>query len=384
MSGATPGTPPSRPTGGAAGVLEPVVDDHSICVIGPALLEAEARAVLPEGAFEYIAGGAGDGWTLRGNLDRLASYAILARRMTGTARPNPSTTMLGRLVPAPIYVAPMGAQDFAHLDAEVGSAAGAARAGIPFVLSSASNRSIEEVAAAGRDAPRMFGIYLNEDDKVNRALVHRAVRANYEALVLTVDSLGPGVSERYLQLGSPVSRVAGYGNFDPARGGVGQFRNLRHGFANDDVAKLKEWSDLPVFVKGIVRPDDAERVIATGADGVIVSNHGGRTLDGLPAAIDLLEPIAATVRGRVPVWFDGGIRRGQDVIRALALGADAVGVGRPVLYALALGGATGVSDFLEWLKRDFTTQMVQSGVFDVGSIDRGLVRLVLQDGALER
>lgn len=348
--------------------------EASLTIISPVLLEAQARGSLPAACFEYIHGGAGDEWTERANIGRLHATVLYPRRLGGFSVADTTARFLDTNVPAPLYVCPMGAQDYANSAAEIASARGAAQAGIPYILSSASNRSLEEVAhAMPTGAVRLFAIYLNKDPAVNRSLCRRARAAGYSALVMTVDSLGPGTSERFVAMGSPKTPQSGYGNFDPARGGTGEFLALKRDFAPSDVTALRQESGLPVLVKGILRPEDALRATDAGATGIIVSNHGGRTLDGAPAAIDVLGPIVNAVGGRVPVFFDSGVRRGTDVIRALALGATAVGIGRPVLDALALGGAQGVSDLLAWFKKDLATQMLQVGAPHVRDITADLL-----------
>ena len=344
--------------------------ERALTIISPALTEADARAVMPAGAFEYVHGGAGDEWTMRRNIERLRAQTFRPRRLAGFSRADTSATLLGRALPAPIYVCPMGAQDIVHVEAELASARGAGEAGIAYMLSSASNRSLKEVAGEAQDALRIFAIYLNTDPAVNRALAQRARAAGYAAIVMTVDSLGPGNSERYRAMGSPKSPSAGYGDFDPRRGGRGDFTKLKKDFTPADIAMLKEASGLPVLVKGILRADDAERCLTGGAAGVVVSNHGGRTLDGAPAAIDVLESVVDAVRGRAPVLFDSGVRRGEDVVRALALGATAVGGGRPVLDAMALCGGRGVADMLDWFKADLATAMLLVGAARIRDLSR--------------
>ncbi|WP_010164823.1 alpha-hydroxy acid oxidase [Sphingomonas sp. PAMC 26617] len=349
--------------------------DRSLTIISSALTQEEARASMPDGAFEYVHGASGDEWTLRQNIEHMRALAFSPHRLAGFSKADTSATLFGRALPAPIYVCPMGAQDIVHVDAELASVRGANRAGLAYLLSSASNRSLEEVARATPEALRLFAIYLNDEPAVNVSLARRARQAGYAAIIMTIDSLGPGSSERYRAMGSPGSPNAGYGNFDPRRGGSGKFQRLKKDFKPSDIAMLREASGLPVMVKGVLRPDDAERCLAAGAAGIVVSNHGGRTLDGAPAAIDVLAAIVHAIGGRVPVLFDSGVRRGEDVVRALALGATAVGVGRPVLDAMALGGATGVADMLEWFKSDLATAMLLVGAPRVADLSRDYLQI---------
>ena len=346
-------------------------------IISPDRLADQSKAILPPGAWEYIHGSAGAEWTVHANRLALDALSLRAHRLAGFEKADTSSNLFGTNLTAPYFVCPMGAQDFAHVDAELASVRGAGTAGVPYILSSASNKSLEEVAAAApADLFRMFAIYLNTDQSVNIALARRARLAGYRALVMTVDSLGPGNSDRYLAMGSPKTAVAGFGNFDPKRGGVGTFTNLKKDFAPEDVAMLKRIGNLPVLVKGILRADDAERAVAAGAAGIIVSNHGGRTLDGAIAAIDALPFIVRAVGGKVPVLFDSGVRRGTDAIRALALGASAAGIGRPLLDAMSLGGAEGVASLLQWFMKDLSTQMLQIGAAKLSDLTPDLVTRV--------
>lgn len=348
--------------------------ERTLAIISPDRLASQSKDILPPGAWEYIHGSAGDGWTVRANRLALDAWAFRARRLAGFVKADTSTTLLGINLAAPYFVCPMGAQDFAHVDAELASVRGAVMAGIPYILSSASNKSLEEVAAAApTDLFRMFAIYLNTDQAVNIALARRARLAGYRALVMTVDSLGPGNSDRYVALGSPKTAVAGFGNFDPKRGGIVTFTNLKKDFAPEDVTMLKRISNLPVLVKGLLRADDAVRAVAAGAAGIIVSNHGGRTLDGAVASIDALPSIVGAVGGKVPVLFDSSVRRGIDAVRALALGASAVGIGRPVLDAMSLGGGTGVANLLQYFINDLSTQMLQIGSANIRDLSPGVL-----------
>ncbi len=336
--------------------------EQPLHVLSAGRLEEAARQILPPGAFAYIQGGAGDEWTLRQNQAALRGLPLKPHRLAGFDQPDLRIRLLGHDLPAPFYVCPMGAQDFAHEDAELASARGTAAAGPLYVLSSASNKPLEEVAAASASGPRWFALYMNTDQTVNRRLVQRARAAGYSAVVMTVDSLGPGQSDAYLALGAPKTKSAGYGNYDPRFGGIGSPSRNKKDFSPDDIVFLHEASGgLPVLVKGILRPEDAARCVDAGAAGVIVSNHGGRTLDGAPTSIAVLAPIVKAVNGRVPVLMDSGIRRGIDAVRALSLGATAVGIGRPVLYAMAVGGAPGVTSVLEFFQKELSDAMLLVG-----------------------
>ena len=336
--------------------------EHSIQVISVSRLQGAARQLLPAGAYAYIQGGKGDEWTMAQNESQLRRLAFRPHRLAGFSQAAIGTSLLGHALPLPLYVCPMGAQDFANRAAELASARAAAAVGAVYILSSASNKPLEEVAQASGTGVRWFAIYLNTDPAVNRRLAQRARAAGYSALVMTVDSLGPGQSDAYLALGAPKSPTSGTGNFDPRFGGIGEFQNLKKDFTPADIGLLRDASGgLPVLVKGILRPEDATRCVEAGAAGIIVSNHGGRTLDGAPAAITVLAAIVKAANGRVPVLFDSGVRRGTDIVRALALGAAAVGIGRPVLYGLALGGAAGATDVLRFFRQELLDALLLVG-----------------------
>ena len=336
--------------------------EHSIQVISVSRLQAAARQLLPAGSYAYIHGGKGDEWTMAQNERQLRRLAFRPHRLAGFSQAAIGTSLLGHSLPLPLYVCPMGAQDFANRAADLASARAAAAVGAVYILSSASNKPLEEVARASGAGVRWFAIYLNTDPAVNRSLAQRARAAGYSALVLTVDSLGPGQSDAYLALGTPKSPTGGAGNFDPRFGGIGEAKNLKKDFSPADIGGLHEASGgLPVLVKGILRPEDATRCVEAGAAGIIVSNHGGRTLDGAPASITVLASIVKAVNGRVPVLFDSGVRRGTDIVRALALGAAAVGIGRPVLYGMALGGAAGATDVLRFFRQELLDALLLVG-----------------------
>ncbi len=223
-------------------------------------------------------------------------------------------------------------------------------AGTLFVASGASNRPMEEIAKA-TPGPKWFQIYMNRDMELNRWLVQRAKAAGFSAIVLTADALGPGQSDDFIKLGRPRAPGLTAGNHDPALGGHGNFSDQEARFWSfSDITFLREASGLPVLVKGVVQPDDIRQSLAAGAAGIWISNHGGRQMDGGPASISMLRAAVDTVEGRVPVVLDSGIRRGTDVFRALALGATAVGIGRPALWGLINGGSLGVKGVYEQLR----------------------------------
>ena len=222
----------------------------------------------------------------------------------------------------------------------------------------------------------MFQLYFNADVGVTRSLLQRARHAGYSAIIITADALGPGQSDEFIRLGRPFPPGFSFGNHDPRYGGSGNFSNQKIDLTPDDIGFVRSATGLPVIVKGIMRGSDADMAIKAGASAIQVSNHGGRQIDGVPGAISVLPEIVTTVDGRVPVIFDSGIRRGIDVFRALALGARAVAVGRPVLYGLAVGGATGAQSVIEHLRDELRIAMLLAGAKTVSQLSRDYLRIV--------
>jgi 4-hydroxymandelate oxidase len=281
----------------------------------------------------------------------------------------------------PVAIAPMAAHGLAHPDAEVATARAAAAAGVPLVLSTMSSRSIEEVAAAASDATLLFQLYVQRDPSVSRSLVERAAAAGFRAVVLTVDLPVLGYRERDLRNGFALD--VPLGNFDadaPSHAdhaGESGYETLeqqqRTGLSWGDVATIRGWTGLPIVLKGILRPDDARLAVEHGADAIVVSNHGARQLDRTPAPVDVLEPIVDAVDGRAEVWVDGGVRRGLDVLTALALGARGVLVGRPILWGLAAGGEAGVGRVLRILRDELDKAMPLLGTPTPADVTRDRV-----------
>lgn len=332
-------------------------------------LEAQAATVLAPGPFGYLSGGAGDEWTLKENRRAFDDLRIMPRRLQGFGLPDLSTTVLGAKLSMPVIVPPMAGQGLFHASAEAGTARGTGEAGTLFAAPTISNVTLEAVAAATK-GPKWFQLYYAKDPGLNRDLIKRAEAAGYGALIFTVDMEFPGNREADRRNNFSVPASLKFPNLKGPAGENG-FAGLR-----EVVKGSLDWSDLdflikeskvPVIVKGILSQADAKMCVARGAAAVQVSNHGGRQLDGVPAAIAALPGIVAAVEGRVPVLMDGGVRRGIDVFRALALGASAVAVGRPALYGLALGGWQGVKSVLEKLRGEFMLAMKLAGC---ASVDR--------------
>jgi len=345
-------------------------------------LEREARRVIGEMAYAYFAGGADDERLLAGNIEAWARWQLHPRVLAGTAGVDLATTLLGTAVSSPVVVAPTAVQRLAHAEGETATARGAAAVGALMVLSSLASCSLEEVAAAAPGAPRWMQVYILRDRARTVDLVQRAAAHGYGALVLTVDTPVSGLRLRELRGGVrlppdlALPNVAG-GSAQRAHGGglmAVVTREFEPSLTPDDIGWLAGLSDLAVVVKGVQRADDALRCVEAGAAAIVVSNHGARQLADAPATADLVGEIADAVGDRAEVYVDGGIRRAPDVMKALALGARAVLIGRPTLWALAAGGADGVASLLRWYETELRRTMALCGVATIEGIDRSLVR----------
>lgn len=346
--------------------------------------ERAARARLSRMAYDYYRSGADEGRTLRANRRAFRRLEILPRVLVDVAERDMSTTLLGTKVPFPILVAPTAYQRLAHPDGEIASSRAAAELGTIFTLSTLATSSLEDVAAAS-DGPRWFQLYVHKDRGLTRALVERAESAGYRALMLTVDTpvLGRRIADVRNGFALPDGLVmanlldAVASEASERRGSLlAAYVASRHDASLTwrDVEWLRSLTRLPILLKGVVRPDDAIRAIDCGAAGVVVSNHGGRQLDGAPATLDVLPSIVDAVAGRGLVLMDGGVRWGTDVLKALALGARAVLVGRPVLWGLAALGGEGVARVLSALRDELSIAMALAGCPNLAAIDRDLVR----------
>ncbi|MCK1651577.1 alpha-hydroxy-acid oxidizing protein [Bradyrhizobium sp. 149] len=333
-------------------------------------MEQKAAKVIPEGGFGYIAGGAGDEWTLRENRAAFERKQIMPRVLTGKGPVDLSSQILGISISSPVVICPMGGQGLAHATAEAGMAMGAAASNTIMALSTVSTLSMEQVATAS-SGPKWFQLYLQADDGVNRDLLRRAKAAGYRAIVLTVDSTATG--NREADARNNFVFPLPFGNL-VRKGTGGDIHALNAKFALNinprSIEFVRNESGLPVIVKGISHPDDALLAINAGAAAIQVSNHGGRQLDGSPATFTVLPAIAKAVDRKVPIILDSGVRRGQDVFKALAFGADVVGLGRAAYYGLALGGWKGVRSVLELLNKELSMVMQLAGAQTVEDIKR--------------
>jgi isopentenyl diphosphate isomerase/L-lactate dehydrogenase-like FMN-dependent dehydrogenase len=347
--------------------------------------ERAAEAKLDPGAFGYIAGGAGAESTMRANLDAFSRWRIRPRMLAGNAVRDISVDVLGMHSPAPFFLAPIGVLSIAHEDAEVAVGKAAGSSGVPMLLSSAATHSIEQVAETG--APRWFQLYWVNDREICESFVRRAEAAGYGAIVVTLDTLTLGWRPRDLrQAYLPFIRGEGCGQYfsDPvflskldktpeedmltaAATMLATFPNL--GLTWSDLDWLRAQTKLPILVKGVLTADDAREAIAHGVDGIVVSNHGGRQVDGAVAALDALVEVRDALPEAV-VLMDGGIRCAADVLKAVALGADAVLLGRPYAYALAVGGQRGVEELLQNLMAEIDLTLALAGGHSVRDLDR--------------
>ncbi len=333
-------------------------------------LEEAARALLPPEVFDYFAGGADDERTLAANVDAWTNLRLRPRVLRDVTVVDTGTTLLGHAVPSPIVVAPTAFHRMAHPNGEVASARGAAAAGAHFVLSTRSTTPVEEVAAALDGAPFWYQVYVVQDRELTVELTQRAVAAGATAIVLTVDV--PRLGRRLRDVRNRFVLPAHLGtveSLDRPGNLADQDASLRF----DDIGWLAELAGVPVIVKGVLRGDDAAACVDAGATGIVVSNHGGRQLDGAITGTEALPDVVAAVGDRVEVYVDGGIRRGTDVVKALALGARAVLVGRPVLWGLAVGGADGVRDVLRDLATELDLAMALCGCPNLADVTNDLV-----------
>jgi L-lactate dehydrogenase (cytochrome) len=349
-------------------------------------LEERARELLSPEAFGYVAGGAGAELTMRANLSAFERWEIMPRMLRDVSRRDLSTSVLGTAMPAPILLAPVGVQSIVHPQAELAVGQAAAASGLPFILSTASSYTMEDVAGAVDQASRWYQLYWPKDRDLAASFVARAADSGYEAIVVTLDTWLLGWRPRDLQNAYlPFLKGEGIANYfsDPVfRGALEQtpeenpeaaIGHWAYQFANPsvtwaDLAWLREQTTLPIVLKGIVHADDARRALDAGVDGLIVSNHGGRQVDGAIGALDTLPAVREAVGKDFPVLFDSGIRTGADIFKALALGANAVCLGRPYVWGLGLDGQTGVEHVLRCLLAELDLTFALSGHTEISQV----------------
>lgn len=334
--------------------------------------EALARERLSHMAYEFLTGGAADEITLRENRDAFDRIRIRPRVLEDVAAIDTGVELFGERLPHPILLAPVAYQKLFHAEGEVEAARGAGAAEAVFVVSTASNCCIEEISAAG--ARMWLQLYIQSDREVTRDLVARAEGAGVRALCLTVDTPVIGVRDRQARAGFALPPELSTPHLDDrGRGRLGVVSPKREPVTWRDVEWLQGITRLPLLLKGIMTADDAGRAVELGAAGIIVSNHGARNLDTLPATIEALPEVAERVAGRVPLLVDGGIRRGTDVVKALAFGANAVLIGRPYAWGLAAGGAEGVARVVALLREELETALALLGRASLSAVDRSVI-----------
>jgi lactate 2-monooxygenase len=349
-------------------------------------LERHAVEAMDPKAAAYVCAGAGDEGTMRANREAFERQRIVPRMLRDVATRDLSTTLLGTALPAPLLLAPIGVQKIVHADGELASARAAAALGLPMIASTASAFTLEEIAEASGEGPRWFQLYWPNDRGLAESFVSRAEAAGYGAIVLTVDTFVPGWKSRDLQQAwlpflngmgianyfqDPVFRAALERTPEEDQGAAtGHFLGIQ---ANpsltwDDLGWLRERTSLPIVVKGIQHAEDAREAARRGIDGIVVSNHGGRQVDGAIASLDALPAIAEAVGDDLAVLYDSGIRGGADAIKALALGADAVLLGRPYIWGLALEGQAGVETVLKMVLAELDLTMALCGYTSPGQL----------------
>lgn len=345
--------------------------------------ERAAKARLSKAAWDYYRSGADRERALARNTKAFDRWVVWYRVLVDVAERDLSTTALGFPLQTPILVAPTAFHRMAHPDGELATARGAAAAGSLYVASTLSTTSLEEIAEAS-PSPKWFQLYVHKDRAFTESLIHRAETAGYEALVVTVDAplLGRRVRDERNRFALPqglemanLRELPAMSDTDGSLLAIHVASQHDAAFTWQDLAWLRERSHLPVVLKGVVRADDALRAVDAGVAGIVVSNHGGRQLDSAPATLDALPGVAQAVGSRAEVYFDGGVRSGDDVFKALALGARAVFVGRPVLWGLAVGGEEGVAAVLGRLTEDLSRVMALAGTPSIAAIDRSMVAL---------
>jgi isopentenyl diphosphate isomerase/L-lactate dehydrogenase-like FMN-dependent dehydrogenase len=357
-----------------------------------AQLEKKAAEALSPQAYDYVAGSASGERTACANLAAFDRWRIVPRMLRDVSQRDLTVELFGQTLPAPVLLGPIGVQGIIHPDAEVAVGRAAASLGIPFVLSTVSSRPIEEVAQAVAGAPRWFQLYWGKDHELTASLLQRAEKSGYSALVITLDTAMLGWRERDLQHPYlPFLLGDGLANYftdpvfcsrlpQPPSADLAAIRLWGTLFSNTaltwtDLNWLRRQTKLPIVLKGILHPDDARLALDHGADAIIVSNHGGRQVDGAIAALDALPAVAAAIEQKIPILFDSGIRYGADAIKALALGARAVLLARLYVWGLAIAGEQGVRDVVQNFLADLDLTMGLSGLRSVRELDASILTL---------
>jgi isopentenyl diphosphate isomerase/L-lactate dehydrogenase-like FMN-dependent dehydrogenase len=354
--------------------------------------ENEAKARLAHEPFTYIQSGAGEEETLQANVEAFRKWKIRPRFLQDVSKRNPTVKLLGKEYLSPFFLAPVGMQGIVHPEGELASARAAKGLKIPFIASSVSTYSMEQIAKELDDTPKWFQLYWSSDWNVTASFVSRAENAGYEAIVVTIDTSLLGYRKSDLSNGySPLRLGKGAGNYfsdeaflkrlnvPPDKDEAAAIQEIlkivyEPALSWENLAFLRKHTSLPILLKGILHPEDAKRAMEIGMDGIIVSNHGGRQLDGCISSLDALVDIKAAVNDNLPILIDSGIRSGADIVKAKALGADAVLIGRPYIYGLACSGEQGVWEVLENLRSETDAVIGLSGLRSFVDIDRALLK----------
>ena len=348
-------------------------------------IKAIAQTKIQPAFWDYYRSGAGDEVTLKNNCEAFHHYQLLPKMLVDVSQRNLSTTIFGQKVSMPILIAPTAFQCLAHRDGEIATAKSAVSAQTIMVLSTMSTKSLEEVARAQTSPYRWFQLYIHRDQKLTKTLVQRAEKAGYQALCVTIDAPVLGRREvdirNQFQLPAHLSLANLTGLHLPETvAESGLFAYFQEQISDQvtwkDIEWLKSITNLPIILKGILRADDAQQAHRLGVDGIIISNHGGRQLDGAIATIDALPRIVETVGEQMEIMLDGGIRKGIDVLKAIALGAKAVLIGRPILWGLGMDGEIGIDLVLDLLRKELDLAMALSGCATLEEINFSLVEKI--------
>lgn len=365
-----------------------IIQDGLKFPINATEFEAAAKEVMDAGPYGYVRSGAGGEETLRKNTAAFSNYSLVPQFLNDVSTIDTSITLFGHTYPQPFLFAPIGMNKLANDEGELASSKAAARYNIPFIQSTVSSYSIEEVKEATNDSPKWFQLYWSSNKEIALNMVKRAEKAGYEAIVLTVDTVMMGWREEDmrnqfspLKLGLGTANfvqddvfVANIDNLEQATVIQGMLDSIHHPTLSwDHIAELQKATTLPILLKGILHPNDAALAVEKGIDGIIVSNHGGRQLDGVISSLDALPAIVEVAQGQIPVLIDSGIRRGSDVIKAIALGADAVLIGRPYIYALATGGQAGVEHLIGAFIQEITVSMGLVGAANIDQLRKSMI-----------
>ncbi len=361
---------PAAPITKQPGVTPPGVDFQPLCLDD---YEVLARERMSHAAWEYINSGSADEVTMKWNREALTRIRLELRVLVDVSRIDTSITLLGQTLPHPILLAPTASHMLVHQEGEVATARGASAAEAIMVASTVGNRSIAEVTAT-TNRPVWFQLYVAKERRLTQELIERAQAAGCRALCITVDLPVNYARNRAYRV-DPVIPHFPYPNISIVSGPANKVNVGRKSAAFDwaELEWVRSFVKVPIFLKGILHPDDADRAAKSGVAGIIVSNHGGRALDSVPATIDALPRVADKIAGRIPVLMDSGIRRGTDVLKALALGANAVLIGRPYVYGLAVNGAEGVRHVVEILRTELEAAMALTARKKISEIDRTVI-----------